>query len=208
MAALDIDVANLALNHLGLTVNVTTISGTASKEERAIKNAYNVTRRSLIKRYPWKFAMKRAVLVAVDPLVAAQVTTLDDWVAAYVQPTDCLQAVRIVSGVRNEAVSQRTAFEPGFSDTGATAIILCDADSPVLQYRADITDCTKWPPNFDLALSHALASALVMPLKVDANIGKLVWLRARMVIEEALADDRSEGAPDLPPEAQHILDRS
>jgi hypothetical protein len=208
MSATDVEIANLAMSHLGLTVNVSTIVGVVSKEERAVSRSYVTVRNMLQKRYPWKFNSFRATLVAVDSLVAAEVTTLDEWSVAYVQPADCLAPIRIVTGIRNESVDQRAAFDVGVSDTGATNVLLCDVSPCVIQYRKKITDCTKFSPGFDYAFSHALAVELCMPLRVDVAVTKLAMQRARLALEEALADERSVGVPDLPPEADHIRARS
>lgn len=208
MATTDVEIANLALSHIGLTVNVATVAGVASKEERAVSRSYVTIRNMLQKRFSWKFNFFRAALVEADPLVANEVITLDEWSAAYKRPTDCLHPIRIVNSLRNEAVDQRIPFDEGVSDNGTTDMILCDIADPILQFRKKITDPTKFSPGFDYAFSHALAVELCMPLRVDVGVTKLAMQRARLALEEGLADERMTGVPDVPPDADYIRARS
>jgi len=210
MAATDAEIVNLALNNLGLTQYIATLAD-ATKEARAALKVYAPARKRFIARWPWKFAQRRAVLAVADPLVADELTTLDGWAAVYKVPATCIKAIKFFTGYRTEAHDDRAPFELGMSDDGSTNVILCDlgnsSTQPILHFRIDVTDPTKFPYYFDDAFSWEIADLLAMPLRVDEKIAKLTKLRAAMALESALADQRSERYEDEEPDAEHIRAR-
>jgi hypothetical protein len=211
MAATDLDICNIALGHLGITQPVTNITvAPSTKEEKACARLYAHARRTLLERYNWKFAERRAALVAATGI------TLDGWSYAYDLPANFLKARRIVNAFRNEATDQKIPFDIVVKDDGSARVLVCDLapvttvgqEVPILKYTIDVVTPTLFTSYFDHALSWWLADLLAMPLRVDVQTVKYVGQRAKLEIFDCLGDDASAEQPDTPPDAEHIRARS
>lgn len=160
--ASEVDIANLALSHLGDSATVASLDppeGSAQAEHCA--RFYPIARNSLLELHNWKFATRRATLaqLAVDS---------GPWAYAYALPADALKLLAVLPDGA-EAVAESEDYEQEVVETGASAI-LTNCELATLRYIALVTDTTKFSPLFELALSWQLASFLAGPiLKGDAG---------------------------------------
>src|SRR5687767_8634483 len=82
----EVDIANLALSHLGDEANVVAIDppdGTVQASHCG--RFYPIARDLLLEMHPWTFATRRATLAEVTNPVE------DDWTYAYTLPTGCIR---------------------------------------------------------------------------------------------------------------------
>lgn len=186
--ASEVDIANLALAHLGDNATVASIDppeGSAQAEHCA--RFYPIARDSLLEMHNWNFSMKRAVLAQVS-------TPWTEWQYAYAMPSDCVNPVSVIPPDANDDYSTRFVptdtpdFAHNYSpmiaagryvpqpysiemDSLGNKIILTNQASAVFRYTYLVTDTTKFSPLFVVTLSHLLASYLAGPvIKGDQGI--------------------------------------
>lgn len=136
MAQTAVDCCNSALQRVGATT-ITSLSDN-SPEARACSVAYDSNRRDELRKHPWNFAVKRAVL-APDTTAPAF-----DYTYAFTIPTDCLRVLRPAT------VGLDWVIEGG-------KILTNDSDTLYLRYVSDVTDPTLWDPSFYNVVAGALS---------------------------------------------------
>lgn len=189
----EVDICNLALGHLGDTANVTSINPPErSVQAQLCARFYPIARNTLLEMGSWGFATKRARLAALATNPTAQGTNdWGTWQYAYAQPSDCINAISVISA---DAIDDYEARWPDFffasgrpqgpagslpvpgsptympqpfvietADDGSMIILtnVCDA---VLRYTRLVTDTTKFSALFVMSLSWLLASHLAGPI--------------------------------------------
>lgn len=172
------DICNLALSNLGDAATVVSISP-PSGSIQAVHCArfYPIALNALLEMHPWDFAMKRAAL----PLLAE--TPPSPWQYVYTVPSDCLNPMAILDPNTTDDYSagliQYGSYQgyPGAMvgvytpqpytqeiDNTGTLVIYTNQQNAVLRYSALVTDTTKFPPLFVVALGYSLASMLAGPV--------------------------------------------
>ena len=136
MAQTAVDCCNGALQRVGAS-SITSLSDN-SPEARACSVAYDSNRRDELRKQPWCFAIKRAVLA---PDAAAPAF---DYTYAFTIPTDCLRILRPAT------VGLDWVIEGG-------KILSNDSDVLYLRYISDVTDPTLWDASFYNVVAGALA---------------------------------------------------
>ena len=157
-----IDIANLALSHLGDDATVASIDppeGSAQAEHCA--RFYPSSLASMLEMHNWRFCLRRIALAAVTNPSAT-------WAYAYAVPSDMLAAVTVLDPnntddyqALNERASQDYDME---TTTAGDVVLLTNQADAVLRYKVLVTDTAKFPPLFVEALSWLLASKLAGPL--------------------------------------------
>jgi len=136
MAQTVVDCCNSALQRVGATT-ITSLSDN-SPEARACSVAYESNRRDELRKHPWNFAIKRAVL-APDTTAPAF-----DYTYAFTFPSDCVRLLRPAT--------------PGLDwQIEGGKILTNDSDTLYIRYVADITDPTQWDGSFYNVVAGALA---------------------------------------------------
>lgn len=162
--ASEVDIANLALSHLGDTATVASLDppeGSAQAEHCA--RFYPMARDTLLQSYAWSFASRRAQLAELT-------SESPSWDYCYAKPSDCL-AVRAI--LPNDATDDTKDNFQNFVmevNSSEVEVIYTDQELAVAMYTRSTVDAGKFPPLFVLALSYQLASLLAGPLiKGDAG---------------------------------------
>lgn len=181
--ASEIDIANLALGHLGDNATVASLDppeGSAQAEHCA--RFYPIARDALLELHDWNFATKRALLAQVDNLWS-------QWAYTYLQPADCLRVIAVLdknakgdqsvsipapfsqTGLSNTGIGQYTPVEfVCETNDGGDEVILTDQADAMTRYVAFVTDTTRFTPLFVTTLTWKLAAMLAGPvLKGEAG---------------------------------------
>lgn len=170
-----VEICNLALGHIGSDANVASISPPdGSVESGYCARYYPLARKLTIAMAQWSFATTRKAL--------AEVTNESNvWQFAYSQPADCIKPYRVLkAGATNE--------QDGASFTIEGGVIYTNEAEATLVYTRDITDTTKFSPEFISALSWMIASYLAGPIiKGNEGANAAVKLRERAAAETRLA---------------------
>lgn len=170
-----VEICNLALGHIGSDANVASIAPPdGSVEAGYCARYYPLARKLTIALAQWGFATTRQAL--------AEVTNNSNvWLFAYSQPANCIKPYRVLkAGATNE--------QDGASFTIEGGIIYTNEAEATLVYTQDITDTTRFSPEFVSALSWMVASYLAGPI-IKGNDGAAAAqkLRDRAVAETRLA---------------------
>lgn len=166
--ASEVDIANLALSHLGDSATVASLNppeGSAQAEHCA--RFYPIARDSLLEMHSWGFATKRVVLALLT-------NTWPEWRFAYACPTGAINLLAVLAADAPNDYSLGSTYTPQeFSSETAddgTSIILTDVENATLRYIARVTDTSKFSPLFVDSLAWLLASHMAGPiLKGDAG---------------------------------------
>lgn len=195
--ASEVDIANLALAHLGEDPAITSLdappSGGAHSKKAAI--FYPIARNAMQEMHDWGFNTRRARLAELDLDNISEGTTAvyqipDAFAYAYAWPAGCIKPRRVLlPGESDDAKGQDFLVET--LDDG-TKVIFTNAEDAVLVYTQLVTDTTKFSPLFEIALSHLLASHLAGPI-IKGREGRTVAAEhlkhAMLTIGQAAASD-------------------
>lgn len=216
--ASEIDIANLALAHLGDTANVSSFDppeGSAQAEKCA--RFYPIARDALLELGDWNFATRRATLALLGE---------DDWsmwAYTYALPIDCLKVKAVLDP---EATDDLTlTIPPDQISTSLYApqtfvvevdpltdvpILLTNQASAVLRYTARVTDTSRFSPLFVNTLSYYLASYLAGPvIKGDTGMAvaqKMLGIAMGM-LGKAQMSDANQRRTSVTPTAPWIAGR-
>ena len=162
--ASDVQLCNTALSHIGSEARVSSISPPDGSVEAGHCAAfYDLARTELLEPGNWNFALKRALL--------AQTTNLSDtWAYAYVKPSDCQRALRVlrpsvtVTVFTQDTVGARTDDRDSAAFDIEGDVLYSNEPDAVLVYVRDVTDTNKFSASFNTAFGYLLASYLAGPI--------------------------------------------
>jgi len=212
--ASEVDIANLALAHLGDSATIASLNppeGSAQAEHCA--RFYPVARDTLLEMHTWNFAMRRA-----SP--AELTNTCVQWDYAYARPADCLRVVAVLppdadddyiggnAGVFNLAapyggleVEQPYVME--INDSLAQ-VIYTDQQDALIRYIARVTDTTKFSALFTLTLSWHLAAMLAGPV-IKGDVGKDEAKRCTQMMGSFLAQAKTADLASRNVKPRHVV---
>lgn len=170
----EVEICNAALSHLGDTATVASISppeGSAQSEHCA--RFYPMARNALLEMHPWNFCTRREALALLSE-------TNDQWDYVYAVPNNMLRAISVLSDEASDDysmdagddVTAQYSPQPYCIETLSDgAVVICtNQEDAVLRFTALVTDSTKFPPAFTLALTWLLASMLAGPV-IKGDVG-------------------------------------
>lgn len=166
------DLCNMALSHVGDDAIIASIDPPdGSVQAGYCARFYPIARRSAIEAGAFNFALARAELAQVS-----NPSTV--WSYAYALPADCIKPLRILQAndipaalaapsvfdlnrlVRDYDTTETMGSQ--FTIEGAT--LYTHEAEPVLIYRRDVTDTTRFTPTFSVGLSYMLGALLAGPI--------------------------------------------
>ena len=183
--ASDVDIANLALGHLGEEASLISLDppdGSAYAEHAA--RFYPVARDLCLEAHDWKFARRTIQLTG-------EVQAVDDYAYAYALPRDTLSVQRIYPQDWRRDLTGIDEFEVETDDNGQS-ILLCDLETPYAIYTRRIDDTSKFSPSFVSALSYLLASMLAGPIvkgEAGQQANKYLFTMWRAMVGTAMTLD-------------------
>lgn len=181
--AADVDIANMALGHLGTRATISSLSEN-STEAREINRWYEQIRDALLRQLDWNFSR-------VTQTLALTGTAPTRWTYSYAYPSDCLKFWRLDLGDGLFRPTNPAArFEIG-SD-GTDRFVWCNIDQAVGVYSQRITDPTRFDPEFTMAFSVSLAAMVCLSLTNKRELAADLKAQAAGLIERAKADNANE----------------
>ena len=154
---------------------------------------YDTARDSLLRKAPWRFAVKLAELTAATPPIFG-------WNNAYTLPADCLRPLPLTVNsepdgaiIRSEVIGQR---------------LETDAAAPVrLRYVCRATDVTTYPADFIEALSAALAMKMAHWLTGKTGYQQIARDAYQSALANAVLTDAIEGTIAEPDASAWLAER-
>jgi hypothetical protein len=173
-----VQICNQALSHVGSEARVSSISPPDGSVEAGHCAAfYDQARTELLEPGNWRFALKRAALAQTTNLSTA-------WAFAYVLPSDCLRALRILRASTAVTVFTQDNASAHTDDRNSAPfdlegdVLYSNEPDAILVYSKDVTDTTKFSASFTATFGHLLASYLAGPI-VKGNEGTRLGIALR-----------------------------
>lgn len=201
--ASDVQIANMALAHIGSGKLITNLITDRSKEAIACNLFYAQTRDEVLQDFPWGFASRRAVL----GLVGDDPTT--EWSYSYRYPSDALAVRSIASGVsRMETPASQVPHRILSDETGR--LLYTSQTDAVIEYTARVIDSAQYPPDFVQAVALKLAAYIAPSLMSDGAPGARSALLQHYALQLSVArrSSANEGRPDVAAESEFITGRN
>lgn len=169
--ASEVEIANLALSHLGDNATVSSLSPPeGSAQAGRCARFYPMARDVMQEEFVWNFCVRRKQLARISGWSGGK------WAYAYAVPTEMLRPISVshpeASSDQVDVMGARPGapFQLEGTDTGQVVILTNQPDAE-LRYTVRVRDTTKFSAQFVEALSWRLASMLAGPiLKGDAGI--------------------------------------
>jgi hypothetical protein len=186
MAVSDVQIAKLALSHIGDRYDITSLSE-ATPEAEQVNLIYADVRDALLREHPWTFATRYYTPAALSGTAPA------GWEYMYAYPPTGLKIIKLVNPLdpRGERLEPLPFAIARNSDD--IKVIMSNEADPEFEYTQQITVATEFDAIFDMAFSWRLAEHLAMPLTGDGQIADKMERKSRMVVEQAKMDDANEG---------------
>lgn len=159
----------------------------------------------MLRDFPWPFAVTTATLALV-----AATPNGPEWAYTYAYPSDALLLTRAPYGsIRNPTVDTLTRYRIG-RRTGGGKLLYMDQDAATIEYIAQVTDPSEFPPDFVAALSYLLASRICAQVTSDIKQQNttLMYTLYRDHIGRAKKNAANESAADVQPESGYITARN
>lgn len=207
MAVAKIDIANMAVSHLAVGLEIQDFDNEKTEAAQAARRFYDLARQKVLRDYDWPFANTIEFLALLaNPVGLTQPTT--EWLYSYRYPANAIAVRRILNqATRVDTAGSRAIYSVGRDSVGR--IIYSDLATAQIQYTYDETDTTRFPPDFAVALSFYLAF-LIGPRVSGGDQFKLAdraYVLYQRAILEAQANAANEEPPDNLPDAEMILAR-
>lgn len=194
MASSKTVICNMALGNLGVGVEVADVDTERSAEARACRRFFDESVRATLRDFPWSFASVYEVLgmIEEDPN--------DYYGYSYTYPTTCLRPIKIMSGIRNDKRSTRVHYEISYGVS--STIIFTDQQEAVMKFVQNVTDVSRFPPDFVLALSWRLATYMAPkltsgdPFKLKEHCMRMYFAELDLAKANMLNEQQVEIEPD------------
>lgn len=207
MAKSEVDICNMALSRIGVTMQIQSLTE-RSKEAASANLIYEQTRDKVLAAYPWAFAKRTKVLQLTG-------TPPDRWAYRYEYPNDCIAVRHIYPSLTGSVGGQslrlwlqqnRARYELYAGDNN-NLTICTDQETAVVEYTARITNPLLFDSAFTSALGWALAAELALPLAKGIDYSRNAAAAYEKEVFEALSKSLNEEKKDDPPESEFIRAR-
>lgn len=187
------EICNLALSHLGTAKPIANLETDKGNEANACRRFFDIAIKTTLSDFAWPFATRFEAL----PLVGENPNK--EWNYSYRYPVDCLDARRILSGIRNDTEDSRIVFKIAKDANGK--LIYTDEALVVLEYTEYVQDPSFYSDDFTLASSFRLAYYMVSllskgdPFKIRADMFQSYVNEVGQARKRALSEEQPDKAP-------------
>lgn len=152
--ASSIDIANLALSHLGDSASISDFDEGSAQADHCGR-FYPIARDALFELHDWSFATRRVALALIsDPPTST-------WEFAYTLPSGYIKAIAVLAEAAADDQGQGFVIE---ADDNGNGIVFTNVENATMRYVKRIEDTARFSPLFVNALSRLLASYVAGPL--------------------------------------------
>lgn len=186
MSVSEVQVAKLALQHIGDRFDITALDE-ATPEAEQVNLVFEPARDALLAEHPWNFARSYYSPGRLSGTVPA------NWAYMFSYPTDGLKVWRIEDPLgRNR---DPLPFDVLRATVGGASVkvLVSDESEPEFMYSAKITSPIDWSPHFVLALSWRIAEMITRPLTGSDEVQQRVKREAEEEVRKAKDTDSNEG---------------
>lgn len=181
------DICNLALSHIGVGTIRDILDDTETARTCALY--YDLTRKMLLREYPWGFARRIERLAKIERKITG-------FAHVYMYPEQCVHIYRLTDGTPD--ASERVQYEVVNLDNSTKAIATDEADAWA-DYVFDVTDPDVWDTLFTEAMTHKLAADMCMRLVGNAGLFEQQLQLYQMAVGMAMTQVAKERQRDPEP---------
>jgi hypothetical protein len=209
VALTEVDVCNMALRRLGISMPITSSDGTlANITSTGLASDecvfwYPKCRDRVLEWFPWPFALKYQLLTG--QINGDAEVWSGEWEYAYPYPADCHRILRFVDALRGAPysplydadvlrgyITKPWPYEIKLHD-GTLHIFTDVGDTDAkIEYIATVTAASDYPDQFASAVAWLLASELALPMSVDVEKSTGAYQRFALEIQMAAATGQNE----------------
>lgn len=196
----DVAIANMALGLIGqsyiLSDALPATDGTP--EANYINQFYAPIRRAVLEDRDWTFATKKKFLdTPIDPLGPTSPEIPPTWGYAFLVPDDLLRCIKLFNPVGGPNLSG-TSDDPDAKELSVQyermeQWVFCNEPTVWVKYIFDMTDPTKFSPNYVFAFAARLAQELCLPLTNNVQLFQAMSAKYVQAIKDAAAGDGRQG---------------
>ncbi len=190
------EICNLALMRVANRFQISNIDE-RSNEARACRAAYDIARRSTLRKHNWNFATAYKT-----PASATSPNPLYQY--AFPVPSDSLRVRRIVP---DSFTSTPIPYRIVLNGNSNASIILCNREIITVEYTVDVTDPNVFDASFVDGFAWRLAAEVALPLTGDRELQKDCLKGWSNFLPDAMAIDANEDQSEEQPEASWIAAR-
>jgi len=190
MATNNVDLANLALAHLGDDATVSALDppeGSAQAEHCA--RFLPIARDTLLELHAWKFATRRAQPALREDMANSA------WRYVYQEPNGLIRVLAVLpEGYMRDSDGGAAEFDCESDDDG-NGLILTNTPNATIRYVAQVSDPARYTPLFVEALAWLLASYVAGPLiKGETGAAEAVrcWNAFQLMFARATGSSASQ----------------
>lgn len=197
------EICTMALGFLGQDEEIENFETEKGVAARACRRHYDSVIEEVLRDFAWLFARKTVTLQLVEE------EPTDEWGFAYRLPVDCVKALRIPSGFRNETRQEVIPFERRDDVDDAGGLIYTDQAEAQLEYTRRASTPAFYPSDFVRAAAYLLSTA-IGPTVVSGDPYNLIEKNLQlygMAIAKARKNATDEQERDEENEAQTIRER-
>ena len=186
MAVSEVQIAKLALQHLGDRYDIISLDE-ASPEAEQVNLVFDNARDALVREHPWKFSLRYytpSSLVGTPPA---------SWDQMYAYPPDALKVWRIVNPLDPMGDNLPPLKFTVARNNDDVKVLLTNETEPEFEYSKQVTNSFEFDANFDMALSWRIAELIAMPITGDVAVRDRVQRDAEKYVGIAKREDANEG---------------
>lgn len=203
MPLTELDIANMALSHLG-AAEINKLTPATTVEARTFNRFYDTCRDKVLSDFEWPFALRRDELLTLVTDYTLDGAVPSGWNYSYRLPVDNMRLVGLAfdSGVHRLYWDGPSHTHDLGSDAVGPLIYADEADLHI-SYIARVEDPADFTPGFALALSHLLAGTMAPKLTAGDpnNLGQKSLQMYAFLIEQEWKNVQRQRATTIRPEA-------
>jgi len=202
MTVSKVQIANLALGHLGHPNSIESFSE-ASAEAKQANLWYDFSRKLCLESHNWGFARKRITLATAD-----DDATEGHWTYRYDYPADALVIRKLYNKYYPEDGEDEPPYVVETDDDGDERTIQSDLDSAKALYTFDQQNTALFSNGFISALSYLLAYHMANVITGNNEaVREDMWRKYIGVMRFFAAVDGNQDGRKAPRDAEHIRAR-
>ena len=182
MATSSVDICNSALYKLG-AARINSLSDD-TKAAKICNDQYDRLRKEVLRSHPWNFAITWVTLaLTVNNPIA------DEYSAEFLLPADVLR-------ILETDITDNVGWEVG-NNVDGNKVIFCSSDSLKIKYIKDLTNTTRFAPDFEEALAFRMAADMAYALVQSQSVQQSMFQYYNLALARAMSFDAQEKGQDV-----------
>ena len=181
MATSAVDICNSALYKIGAQ-RINSLSDD-TKAAKICNDQYDRLRKEVLRAHPWNFAIS---WIELGQTVNTPVS--DDYENEFLLPSDVLR-------VLETDIQDNLDWEIGYNVDG-NKVIFCNADTLKIKYIKDVTNTTRFAPDFEEVLAFRLAADMAYSLVQSQSVQQAMFVYYQQALARAMSFDAQEKGQD------------